>query len=270
MADENVALVPIEEKTVEFYDDEIVAVAIQEEGGRRIYVPLKPISDYLGLSWSGQSERIRRDPVLSEEMKLIRVTRINSEGGRPDTLSLPIEFLHGWLFGISVNRVKEELREKIIRYQRECYQVLYDAFQERSLAPDTSSALEHVRNIGIALQRLAEEQMQLDRRVTTTENRLDRAASVVGELARRVGQLEARVSPASLVSEEQAAEIAAQVRALAQLLGEQDPSKNHFAGVYSELYRRFGVSSYKNIRQARYEEVLAFLEEWRARLAGEE
>ena len=269
MADESTALVPVEEKAVEFYDDEIVAVAVQEEGVRRIYVPLKPISDYLGLSWSGQSERVRRDPVLFEEMKLIRVTRINSEGGRPDTLCLPIEFLHGWLFGISVNRVKEELREKIIRYQRECYQVLYDAFQERSLTSDTSSALEHVRNIGIALQRLAEEQMQLEGRVTTTEDRLDRAALIVGELGRRVGQLEGRASPAALVTEEQAGEIAALVKALAQLLTEQDASKNHFAGVYSELYRRFGVSSYKNIRQTRYAEVLDFLEEWRTRLAGE-
>ena len=71
-----------------------------------------------------------------------------------------------------------------------------------------------------------------------------------------------------MATEEQAVDIAAQVRALAQFLTERDPTKNHFAGVYNELYRRFGVSSYKNVRQGRYGEVLAFLEDWRAKVAG--
>lgn len=107
---ERAILVPVEEKKVEFYGDEIIAVAIEEGNERRIYVPVKPIVDYLGLSCSGQSERIRRDAVLPEERRLIRVTRINPEGGRPDIPALPIEFLHGWLSGISVKRVREDLR----------------------------------------------------------------------------------------------------------------------------------------------------------------
>ena len=32
--------------------------------------------------------------------------------------------------------------------------------------------------------------------------------------------------------------------------------------VFSELYRRFGVSSYKNIRQNQYQAVLDFLDDW--------
>jgi hypothetical protein len=39
--------------------------------------------------------------------------------------------------------------------------------------------------------------------------------------------------------------------------------KNQYQSVFAELYRRFGVSSYKLIRQEQYKAVLAFLEDWR-------
>lgn len=51
---------------------------------------------------------------------------------------LPLKFLLGWLFGVSANRVKSEMREKIIRYQRESYDVLWEAFQEGRLTADVS------------------------------------------------------------------------------------------------------------------------------------
>jgi hypothetical protein len=47
-----------------------------------------------------------------------------------------LKFLPGWLFGLSVNRIKEELREKTIWYQRESYDVLWEAFQEGCLTAD--------------------------------------------------------------------------------------------------------------------------------------
>ena len=109
--------------------------------------------------------------------------------------------------------------------------------------------------------------------VATMEDRLDRVAIIVREWgsaspAWRGGWCPMS-RPAALMTDERAAEIAARTGALAQLLTDEDPSRNHFAGVYGELYRRFGVSSYNNIRRARYGEVLDFLEEWRARVAGD-
>lgn len=54
-----------------------------------------------------------------------------------------------------------------------------------------------------------------------------------------------------------------QVKALAELLTGKDASKNHYQGVFAELYRRFGVSSYKLFPQVKYQAVLAFLDDWR-------
>jgi hypothetical protein len=54
-----------------------------------------------------------------------------------------------------------------------------------------------------------------------------------------------------------------QVKALAELLTGKDKAKNHYQGIFGELYRRFGVSSYKLIRHSQYDAVLAFLDDWR-------
>src|SRR5437763_104105 len=57
---EEIALVPIEERKVDFYGDEITAVLVEIDGREQISVPVRPISEYLGLAWSAQLQRMRR------------------------------------------------------------------------------------------------------------------------------------------------------------------------------------------------------------------
>lgn len=52
MSDEKKALVPLEEKRVDFYGDELMAVLIHEEERQEIYIPVRPIAKNLGLTWS--------------------------------------------------------------------------------------------------------------------------------------------------------------------------------------------------------------------------
>ena len=61
---EEKALVPIQEKTVNFYGDQIIAVLVEVNGQREVYVPVRPICEYLGLTWSAQLQRMKRDEVL--------------------------------------------------------------------------------------------------------------------------------------------------------------------------------------------------------------
>jgi hypothetical protein len=164
-------------------------------------------------------------------------------------LALPINYLNGWLFGINASRVKEEVRERLIQYQLECYQILADAF----LMPASSSALMHVRDMGMAIVRLAEEQMAMEQRLNI---RLDKAASVVGDLRRRMGNVERRLQPGNRITEEQASEVKSAVAAVAKT------NSANYQAIFAELHRRFGVTSYKNIRLDDYEAVLEFLETW--------
>ena len=258
-------LVPVDEQIVDFYGDEITTALVQLDEHFQVYVPLRPICEYLGLSWSGQCERINRDAVLSEEMRFVRVSRMR-RGGSSDMLCLPLEFLHGWLFGISASSVKPELREKVIRYQRECYTMHWQAFQsETPGTTDTTRsasivALEHIRKMGLATVHMAEQQSEMEQRVNA---RLDRAAKVVGDIQRRLGGVERKLPPSMLLTDRQVEEISTSVKSLAEIMPSRSSEKYHYEVIFAELYREFGVSSYKTIQGEQYFKVLEFVEEWR-------
>ncbi len=62
--------------------------------------------------------------VLASTMSIMDM--VASDGRMREVVSLPLDMLNGWLFGIDANRVKPELKEMVLRYQRECYRVLAD------------------------------------------------------------------------------------------------------------------------------------------------
>jgi hypothetical protein len=183
-------------------------------------------------------------------------------------LCLPLKYLNGWLFGVNASRVKPELRERVIQYQRECYDILAQAFAARAVERRGSSPLAGIREMALAIAQMAEQQMALEGRVVSAEERLDRAAHVVGEIGRRLKSVEGRIRPDAYITDEQAAEMCSarpevtslQVKALARLMGGESAT---YQSVFTELYRRFGVASYKLVRMEQYEEVLEFLEAWR-------
>jgi hypothetical protein len=281
------ALVPIEEKTVEFYGDQITAALVETpQGTQEVYVPLKPISDYLGLTWAGQFERIKRDPVLSEFVVGIRVTRIpkgNISGGLQESTSIPLEYLPGWLFGINANRVKPELRDKIIRYQRDCYRALWKAFQEEaritaadssifdSIEPPSEPPLEliQLRELGRAIMQMAEQQIELERKVTSAHDRLNKAAQMVSQIRRELSEVKRIVLPGATISEAQASVIVTTVKALAEYLTIKEPGKNHYQGIFTELHYRFRVTNYHMVQQSDYAAALAWLDGLYRKTGGE-
>lgn len=269
MSDDN-ALVPVEERSVLFYEDKIAVVVVgTEDNEQPIYVPIRPICDYLGIDWSAQRRRIMNDPVLSKHARSVAVTATEA-GGRREMTCLPLDYLNGWLFGVSTNRIKDDdIRERLIRYQDECYAVLAKAFSARQPEPSaTMSTLMQVREMGLAIAQMAEEQMEFERRLTVTEGRMDKAAHVVGDLTKRVTSIEQRLTSGEAVTEEQASQISQAIKAVAIALGQQT-KRNEFGAVYGELYRKFGITSYKSLPASRFSEAMGFLTEWYASVTGE-
>ena len=107
--------------TVDFHGDAIFAV----ERFDGVYVALKPVCEALGIDPKSQRAKVQRDPVLSEGGVMVTLP---TPGGPQEVLGLRLDLLNGWLFGIDSSRVRDEVREKVILYQRECYRVLYDHF----------------------------------------------------------------------------------------------------------------------------------------------
>ena len=86
-------------------------------------------------------------------------TDIDSQSRRPRTSTmtcLPLEYLNGWLFGINPDRVRADIRDKVIRYQKECYKALVAAFLDRTPSSDSAVALIHIREMGRAIMTMAD------------------------------------------------------------------------------------------------------------------
>lgn len=247
------ALSPVEVRTVDFYGDQIAGALVRSDDAEQIYVPVRPICEYLGLSWGSQRNRIIRDEVLAESVRGVFIT--NTPGGTQEMLCLPLDLLPGFLFGITAARVKPDLQEKITRYRRECFRVLWEAFKPEivsaaDLAPVVEpSGAQIAYEIATAVQHLARQQLDF-------EQRLDKSARWARGIEDRVSTLELQISPQEHISDAQAAELAGAVKNVAAALNGQ------YATVYAELYRRYAISTYKNLPRARYDEALAWLRSW--------
>ena len=246
-------LVPVEQKQVMFYEDEVTAVRMADGS---VYVPVRPLCDRLGIAWTAQRRRILDDAVLADKLLPVIVT-ITGTGQEVESLCLPLDFVNGWLFGINTKRVKPMVRERLIRYQRECYQVLAKTFQGTSVVSSASSTLVQVRELGLAIARMAEEQMAFDLRLGVVEE----TVQIVGKLEERLTAVEEKLSPAHLVTEEKASQISQSVKAVAIALGKKS-KRNEFGAVYGELYRRYGITSYKSLPAHKFEDAMNFLTEW--------
>lgn len=140
------SLKSIEQKQIEFQDGQITAVLVQDKNGREnVYVPLKPLVEGMGLDWSGQSQRIKRNPILNESVLsvVIMPTEKGRGKGARKMLCLSISKLNGFLFGIEPNMVSEKIRPLILKYQRECYKVLFNAFNGTESMKRFYSAIGH-------------------------------------------------------------------------------------------------------------------------------
>ena len=92
------------------------------------YVAMKPICENIGLNWDGQRQRIQRNHILSKGTVMITAP---SKSGKQEYSCLPIGYLNGWLFGVDVNKVKSEIKDTLIKYQLECFDVLYKHFMPK-------------------------------------------------------------------------------------------------------------------------------------------
>lgn len=270
MSEDN-ALVPIEQKDVLFYEDEITAVRVIQEGVVQIFVPIRPIVELLGLDWSGQLRRTRNDPVLSNEIENVIV---NTAGGPQEMPCLPLDMLNGWLFGINASRVtKQEVRDRLIRYQKDCYRVLYEAFEEGRLSTGADATfdelLQQSGSEAVEAYRMLQAMIKLARNQVIIEGHLDRQDVRLEDHEQRLEEIESTLGdPKRHVTPEQASQISQAVKAVAMELSKRT-GRNEYGGVYGELYRRFEITSYKLLPANRFKEAMSFLTEWHQSLTGD-
>jgi len=144
--------------TVNFRGDQLYGFK-QDDG---VFLALKPMVEAMGLDWSGQLQRIKRDPILSEGV-VIMPTPFGRGAGQ-ECVCLNVELIQGWLFTIDTLRIKDEaVRQKVILYQRECYAVLHAHFTGKSTGrKQVDGEPDEVLSIGERLRLVTETRQSFD------------------------------------------------------------------------------------------------------------
>lgn len=256
-------LLPIEQRSVEFYGDELTAV--RADNGR-VYTSLRHMCQALNIDTTGQRQRIQRHKVLNSGLG---VCKIQTPGGIQETYVLRVDLVPLWLTGIRTSMVKEEIRPKLERFQEEAAAVLWEAFQEGRLTsePGFEELLQQdtdavqAYKMAMAIVKLAKQQILLEGRLGDTEIRLE-------NVEERLTAVEEELSGKDVVTATQASQLSQAVKAVAIALGKQT-KRNEFGACYGELYRKFGITSYKMLPRRKFDEAMAFLSEWHQQLTGE-
>lgn len=103
--------------TVPFHGSELFIVEHHDQP----YTPMKPIVEGMGLAWTAQHEKLKQ----RFKSTITEIVMVANDGKERMMTCLPVRKLFGWLMTISPNKVRPEMRDKVIMYQNECDDVLW-------------------------------------------------------------------------------------------------------------------------------------------------
>ncbi len=116
---------------VPFYGDNLYVVNHNGEP----YVPMKPIVDGMGLAWQSQYEKLKQ----RFKSTITEIVIVAADDKKRDMICLALRKLAGWLNTISPNKVKASIRDKVIQYQEECDDVLYEYWTKGEVTKKTKT-----------------------------------------------------------------------------------------------------------------------------------
>jgi len=155
-------------------------------------VVVKDICKYIGIKFDTQYSKLKSDPTY--QAKLIKV---QTAGGMQEVFTIPLSKLNGWLFSINPNKVKPEVKAKLIEYKNECFDVLYNHFNKKTQPTHYDPKL--IENLTSNVQRLLDENQNLRDKINLLENKTKTDSE---ELAKRIKEQEAFYTTFSSIATE--------------------------------------------------------------------
>lgn len=105
---------------VPFRDHDILAV--KQDGGH--WLPLRPLCERFGLSMQGQHLKLQK----AEWAVVNEMLMTGSDGKTYQMTCISLDTLAAWLLSIKTGKVKPEVRDALVAYQKEAAGVLYRHF----------------------------------------------------------------------------------------------------------------------------------------------
>ena len=129
----------ISTQIISFYGSELVTLKVEDV----VYTAVRPIVEAIGLDWSSQSVKLGKN---RGKFNCCDIATVGKDGKIREMLCMPLKKLNGWLFSINPEKVRADLREKVIQYQEECFEALYNYWHfgkaERTINPEQQQAIQ--------------------------------------------------------------------------------------------------------------------------------
>lgn len=134
----------ISTQVISFHGSELITLKVDDV----IYTAVRPIVEALGLSWGSQQRKLENS---KEKFSCTHMKTTGNDGKTYEMLCMPLKKLNGWLFSINPEKVRADLREKVIQYQEECFEALYNYWHfgkaERKTTVDQRTGLRNAVNM---------------------------------------------------------------------------------------------------------------------------
>lgn len=126
-------------QTLSFHGSDLITLKVEDV----IYTAVKPIIEAMGLDWGGQQQKLSKS---GDKFNCRDISMVAKDGKIRQMLCMPLKKLNGWLFSINPEKVRADLREKVIQYQEECFEALYNYWHfgkaERTINPEQQQAIQ--------------------------------------------------------------------------------------------------------------------------------
>ncbi len=106
------------------------------------YVPMKPVVEGMGLDWKTQH---RKMTAKFNSCVVEMTTQLPGDTQNRAVTCLPLRKLPAWLYSVQPGKVSPEIREKVVAYQEECDEVLWQYWTKGKV--DRQSVAEEQRKL---------------------------------------------------------------------------------------------------------------------------
>ena len=98
-------------------------VVTTEQHESKQWVALKPLCEAIGLDYTRQYRKVQSNPQFNYCLK----ATVGGDGKEREMLLIPVNQIGMWICNINANRVKPELKDRLIECQKELQWVLHTA-----------------------------------------------------------------------------------------------------------------------------------------------
>jgi hypothetical protein len=270
-ADLGPSLVPLEPKEVREIDfiEDVRLIAAELEDGFR-YASFNGLCDALHLDRRAQRKRIERNDWYYN--RFLENIILPTAGGPQSMLCVRADALPMFLVGVNLHNVKDEKTFAILdEFVNRSHIVLAEywelADEEQIRTADRATeqlTLEHkISEEHLSLDEVKELAALRKELEAYVDEKLEKVREAFLDLRTDMRKMQRYVGPTDTITEEQAEEVHSKIAELGLLKVEILGATKPHADIYTGLYRRFGVTSYRNIKMKDYPVILHWLDEQR-------